>query len=461
MVVVTSTDDPFLVDRLTREELEVCPQTDRPGSLDDARATSQLATERDAAWIAVDGYRFGADFQDFLADNAHQVLWVDDYGHVEHYRAQVVLNQNLHADQRLYARRDPHTQLLLGHRFILLRHEFLRWAGKARETFPGIPSILVIAGGVDSTGLAGRILRTLTDLDLVPLQLKCIVHESDQTCRSLAANDHRISLVTRTHDLSALMAESHLAISAAGSTAWELAFMGVPALLVSVAENQRPIAAELHSRGAAIDLGWHTELDAALLNRQLQELLSNQETRSAMANSAQELVDGEGVDRVISCLLAEPLRLRPVCHRDRRLIWEWANDPEVRQASLSTEPIPWTDHVAWFDHQLASDAGPFWLAVDETETPVGHIRFDLSASKDANVHIAMGHGHRGRGHGPLLLSLATERLFHQHRADRVHAYIKPENSASLKAFHRAGYRQVNDATVKGEAVKHYVVERPA
>ncbi len=462
---ITSTDDPFLLDRLNQEEnVAVCSLTVNPGSIEDARSTSQIASQQQASWIVVDGYRFGAEFQSALVDNGHKVLWIDDYGHAEAYCAQVVLNQNLHANESLYPRRDPQTRLLLGHRFILLRREFLRWSEKkseTRDTGSGrdTQNILVIAGGFDSSSLVGRILQTLRGLKQRALEIHCVADSFDEASRSLAVEDSRICLHTRQHDLSDLMAASHLAISAAGSTAWELAFMGVPTLLVSVAENQRPIAAELDRRGAAIDLGWHSDLDATFFTQQLQSLLIDQETRSTMASSARGVVDGAGVDRVIAHLLDEPLRLRSVRRTDRRLIWEWANDPEVRQASLSPEPIPWDDHVAWFDRQLANDAGPFWLALDETDSPVGHIRFEFSASTETAVHISINHGQRGRGHGSFLLEHATERLFRQHQIASVHAYIRPDNSASQGAFRRAGYNHVGNAIVKEHAVEHYIRER--
>lgn len=457
MVFVTATQDPFLLERLTSEAgIEVHPAVAPTGSAEDARATSRIAVDQRASWVVVDGYHFGASFQSLLVEQGQKVLWIDDFGHAGTYTAHLVLNQNLDADERLYAQRDARTRLLLGSRFTLLRREFLHWAAIDRERPASVTDVLLLAGGGGANDLSDRVLGMLTELESERLRFHVIGHTPSE-----ASQDPRIHRYQRLSDLSGLMADSQLAVSAAGSTAWELAFMGVPALLVSVAENQRPVAAALEHHGAAVDLGWHTELEGERLRNHLEGLIRDRDARSEMTRRGQELVDGEGADRVVAQLLQEPLRLRPVRPTDRRRIWDWANDPQVRQASFSPEPIPWADHVAWFDRQLAADAGPFWLAMNEDETAVGQIRFELASADEADVHIAVRQGQRGRGVGASLIELATQRFFQQSPVARVHAYIRPENAASLHAFRRAGYQPAEDAVIKGRTVKHYLAERKA
>src|SRR5688572_503987 len=59
----------------------------------------------------------------------------------------------------------------------------------------------------------------------------------------------------------------------------------------------------------------------------------------------------------------EPLiRLRRARTSDNALVWQWANDPTVREASFSSAPIRWEDHVKWFDDRLADEASAIYIA---------------------------------------------------------------------------------------------------
>jgi UDP-2,4-diacetamido-2,4,6-trideoxy-beta-L-altropyranose hydrolase len=74
---------------------------------------------------------------------------VDDYGHVDHYWADVILNQNSYADEATYCRREAYTRQLLGSTYALLRGEFARWRGWKRTISPVAGHILVTFGGTD------------------------------------------------------------------------------------------------------------------------------------------------------------------------------------------------------------------------------------------------------------------------------------------------------------------------
>jgi spore coat polysaccharide biosynthesis predicted glycosyltransferase SpsG len=96
-----------------------------------------------------------------------------------------------------------------------------------------------------------------------------------------------------------LMAESDLAIGAAGTSSWERCCLGLPALLVSLAENQLPIARSVAERGAGLYLGSHAEVTAAAIGAAVEDLRREPDRLAAMARTAAELVDGQGVQRVM------------------------------------------------------------------------------------------------------------------------------------------------------------------
>src|SRR5262249_28782632 len=155
-----------------------------------------------------------------------RLLFIDDYGHAGEYAADLVLNQNLAADAVLYARRQPHTRLLLGPRYALLREEFLRLRLLRREIPPVARKVLVSLGGGDPHNVTSKVVDVLKQF--CEIETKVIVGGSNphiQSMRSSITNDSSaIHFVVDANNMPELMVWADIAIAAGGSTAWELAF---------------------------------------------------------------------------------------------------------------------------------------------------------------------------------------------------------------------------------------------
>lgn len=156
---------------------------------------------------------------------------------------------------------------------------------------------------------------------------------------------------------------------------------------------------------------------------------------------------------------AKGVTLRPACMDDCRLTWEWANDPEVRDASFSTDPIPWASHVKWFEHKLSDQNCFFFIALDENGSPVGQVRLDRDDSGQAEIHLCLGKNKRGLGYGPIMVGKAVEEIFARTSVSSVHAFIKVQNQASLKVFEKAGFKRQGIEIVKGNQAVHYSIQK--
>jgi len=106
-----------------------------------------------------------------------------------------------------------------------------------------------------------------------------------------------------------LMAWADLAISAAGSTCWELAFMGLPSCVMAVADNQALIAQALQRQGAVISLGCRPELSRLGIAQSIKAALADRTKRSELSTIGCKLVDGAGPFRILE-KLSESLRER-------------------------------------------------------------------------------------------------------------------------------------------------------
>ena len=110
--------------------------------------------------------------------------------------------------------------------------------------------------------------------------------------------------VMRDPDLPRHMAWADLAISAAGSTCWELACIGVPAIVIAVADNQRDIARGVDEAGTARNLGWWESVGAADIAAAVDGLVHDAAARRAMRRRGRALVDGRGAERVVAAVLS-------------------------------------------------------------------------------------------------------------------------------------------------------------
>lgn len=443
--------------RLASESCEVFTVSSSVGSKEDANQTIALAREQECEWIVVDGYHFSASYQHTLKKAGFKVLFLDDYGHAQHYSADLVLNQNVGAGESLYAHRDSQTQLLLGPRYCLLRREFSAWRDWKREVPPVGRRVLVTMGGSDPENLTARVMEALELVDIEDLEAVVVVGGSNphsELQEGHAQGRKKIGVRRDVTNIAELMAWADVAVSSAGTTCWELCLLAVPSLLVDVAANQTPLARELARRQCAIHLGGPWDFTAQELAEELGRVLRSPGTRQALAARCRELVDGRGAWRVVSTMRGG-LRLRQAREEDCRLLWEWANDPQVREAAFSSDLIPWDRHQVWFASKMKDPDCLILIAEDEPGRAVGQFRVNWRSEQDGDVDVSMSSECRGVGYGAVLIDLGASEALAE-RGERLHAFVKVENQPSRRAFEQAGFKSLGEEQVDGQQAIHYV-----
>lgn len=301
-----------LESRLREEGIRAWSLESTPAKEEDALETGWKAQEIRASWVVVDGYHFDGLYQRWLREEGAGVLVLDDYGHADRYEANLVLNQNIDAEAALYRNRTEDTDLLLGPRFALLRREFWPWREPRRTLRKEASRVLVTLGGADPANCTKAVVEALGLLDQKDLRCTVVVGGSNPHKASVTAAAERIGvpvdLRSDVDDMASLMAEHDIAVSAGGSTCWELAFMGIPNVILVLADNQRGIAEGLDEAGTALNLGWHEEVGKEEIADQIKTLLRNDEQRLRMARRAKELVDGRGTERVLREMISSKAR---------------------------------------------------------------------------------------------------------------------------------------------------------
>jgi len=432
-----------------------------PGDWD---RTKDVLASHPNAWVVLDGYHLDETYQQKIKKAGHRLLVIDDMAHLKHYYADIVLNQNLHAEQLHYSC-EPCTRLLLGTHYVLLRREFLAWKEWKREIPEVARRVLVTLGGGDPENHTLKVIQTLQKVDVSDLEAIVVVGASNPHADMLEAEVKEthipLRLMCDAKNMPELMAQADVAISGSGATVWELLFLRMPTLVLILADNQRYIAEQIESRGAGGNLGWVGNISTKSLAKSITLLLKDSELRTKMSEKARQIVDGQGAQRVVALIRearACVLKLRAVMQKDCQLLWEWVNDPVVRAASFSTEPIPWENHVRWFRTKLSDPNCHYYILLSQEGVPVGQVRFDTSADK-AEISISIAFDFRGSGFGAEGIRIASKHLFQETAIARIYAHIKPSNNTSTYAFTKAGYRLDGIKAVKGHRALRMVLDK--
>jgi UDP-2,4-diacetamido-2,4,6-trideoxy-beta-L-altropyranose hydrolase len=283
-----------------------------PGSIADATAIAAIANELEAEWIVADGYCFDAAFQRHIKTAGLNLLSIDDVASCEHYYSDIIVNPNISAHGLDYSAREPETKLCLGTRYALLRQDFLR---TSRDEQPGPADarhILVTLGGGETSAAIETVVEALLQSAIPEMRVVILLNAAHPLLPSLRQQTETLpgafEFVTDSTRIADHMRWAHMAISAAGGTSWELAYFGVPTLLVVVAENQQPSAEELAARKAVVNLGWGNELTVPDTVHALTALCRDLSRRELMAEELRRLIDGRGARRVAAQLLNTDLQ---------------------------------------------------------------------------------------------------------------------------------------------------------
>ena len=295
-----------LLDRLRREGLDLAPVHAPPGSPADAEQTAQVARERNANWVVTDGYHFDPSYHQRLRAVGLKLMALDDMAHLKHYDVDLLLNQNLSATRELYSNKtDVSTKLLLGPRYGLLRREFRACQEWTRPPAHEPLRLMVSFGGSDTGNITGLILQSLSRSQPGKFQVVVLAGAANPHVAELRqlASDSSFPCEIRVavDNVAEVMAWADVAITAAGSTVWELVSMKLPALVGALAENQIAGLPALQSipffRVALVGelVSWNLAAAVASLLSSLQGInLNDPATRNGL--------DANGASRVVEAL---------------------------------------------------------------------------------------------------------------------------------------------------------------
>ena len=128
-----------------------------------------------------------------------------------------------------------------------------------------------------------------------------------------------------------------------------------------------------------------------------------------------------------------------------KLLFDWANDKEVRQQSFSSEQILWENHQSWYESSLKDPDRRIYIAYHGT-TPVGMLRFDLEEEGSmAEISYSIAENFRKRGYGKEMIrcgiKAARKEAGSWAKIEQFCARVKPQNEGSRRIFEALGFQE--------------------
>lgn len=146
--------------------------------------------------------------------------------------------------------------------------------------------------------------------------------------------------------------------------------------------------------------------------------------------------------------------LRQATINDARLLFEWANDDEVRSTAVMKKNIEWGEHINWLTNKLQDDQSYIYILSDGQSEDIGVVRFD----KDEDTFVisySIDKLYRRKGMGLLILQLGLEKILEIAPQCKFKASVQTDNIASNKIFEKLGFRLENTEIIKEHAFNIY------
>lgn len=423
------------------------------GVADEALALAQFWPDG-VDWLIVDHYGLDASWERRNRGWTRKILVLDDLADREH-DCDLLLDQTLGRRAEDYANLVANDcRLLLGPDYALLRPSFARLRSRSLARRKGTLDLKGVAVSLGATDPENFTLTALEGVARSGLALEVDVFlgsaapHQEAVRRRVSTMGDQVGLHIDAADMPALMAQADLAIGAAGTSTWERCCLGLPTLMLVLAENQRHIAEAISNVGAAQVISGPNAQIAERIASALQDFAADRTALATLSAVAAEICDGRGSDRLALELVAPGratdgrlITLRLAKPHDEKLILTWQQHPTTRRFSRNPKVPTGAEHQRWFKARLADPDCLLTLIVVD-DTPAGVLRLDplpkqtTGSAPVFEISILVSPDYRGLG-------VASEALWFARRWRQnaiIVAEVLPGNEASAALFAAAGYQ---------------------
>lgn len=256
-------------------------------------------------WLIVDHYAIDISWEKTLRPYCKKIMVIDDLADRAH-DCDMLLDQTFGRHIKDYLDWIPdNCQVLCGSKYALLRPEFAKWRDYSLERRKDgmLKHLLINLGGVDKDNITSKILKGLQKSSLPECcKITVVMGSTAPWIESAKAQAKALPWKTQVkrgvNNMAELMANSDLAIGAAGSTSWERCCLGLPTIMLVLAENQQQIALNLQNANAVYAINLQSDLESMIL-KAVRYFTKAQGVLEEMSINASSILDGCGSNLVI------------------------------------------------------------------------------------------------------------------------------------------------------------------
>ena len=428
----------------------------------DADDCIEILKAEKSDWLIVDHYALDEEWQKKLKPYYEKLMVIDDLADRKH-QCDILLDQTFGRQKKDYSALTPEDcKLLLGSQYALLRPEFAKWRAYSlkRRNNPKFKRLLVNMGGVDVDNITESVLDELKICNL-PSDLKITVVMGGLAPHIESVKSKAITLPYKTEvkvdvgNMAEIMANSDIAIGAAGSTTWERCCLGLPTIQIVTAKNQQ-FSAETLARQNIVKL-------AKKIKEATYPLESASKWMKDISSSALEVCDGMGSYKVFNKMTDCKIMLKKfgeidlynyvnLNENDKALVLSMRNHPEIKKWMHNQDNIPDTTHYEFIE-SLESQIDQRYFLVKRKNSIIGSINFsEINFENSVDFGIYTNPFLQIKGAGRLLESAASEYAFIELGVKKIKLEVYSDNEKAINFYKKCDFSLVNTKKVSHQNI---------
>ncbi len=247
--------------------------------------------------LITDSYDVDEEYFNRTKNMFSKTAYIDDMN-LYYFNVDFLINQNIDGEDFSY-KTNKETKLMVGCKYVMLREEFAQPSGK--NVNEKVKDIMLTVGGADPNYITEKFLRWGSDLDY---NFHVVIGPSFNANNSVKDFESEKIKIYYNANMYELMQKCDIAISACGSTLYELAVCGVPSIGIIIADNQEEIANKMHDLGIIKNIGWFNKIKKEDFIKVVKSVSKDYNLRKAMSKKASKIIDGKGAERISNILIS-------------------------------------------------------------------------------------------------------------------------------------------------------------
>jgi UDP-2,4-diacetamido-2,4,6-trideoxy-beta-L-altropyranose hydrolase len=270
---------------------EICQENFPISEIQDEEEFLETLNEKSVDVVITDHYEIDEPLQNQIRENCKIYLAISDDTRYN-FNCDILVNGNIYAEKLDYHFTGQEPEILLGADFNLIREGFQKAAQKDLEHKEEIQSCLVMMGGGDTKNFTPKVMRILKEYDLRTTVIIGPGFKNKEEIRRIAYQREKINTEHNPENLAEIMQASDIAISATGTSVYELVATKTPFIGIPQADNQKKVAKSIEEQKLGIIANENN------IEESIKKLTSDKDLWNNIRERQNQKIDGEGAKRI-------------------------------------------------------------------------------------------------------------------------------------------------------------------